>query len=77
MDKPYVSERFDLEDIRRIRDYNSSRHIAMTRAEIVADVHNGAAKLMNDIINRPTRKPITILSGNRRTLMNPKTSKVQ
>ena len=77
MDKPYVSDRFDLDDIRRIRDYNSSRHLEMTRAEIVDDIHNGAAKLMNDIINRPNRKPITILSGNNRTVINPIVSKAQ
>ncbi|MBR5344306.1 MAG: hypothetical protein IK127_00580 [Clostridia bacterium] len=75
MDKLFVSERFDLDDIRRIRDNNSSRHMEMTHAEIVADIHNGAAKLMNDIINRPTRKPITILSGNHKTVINPITPK--
>ena len=37
MNKPTVSERFDVEDIRKIREYNSLRHIKMTPAEIVED----------------------------------------
>ena len=69
MDKPIVSARFDLEDIRRIRDYNSMRHAAMTHAEIIADTHEGAAALLQELINRPGRKPITILSGDRKTVI--------
>lgn len=30
MNKPIVSERFDVDDIRKIREYNSLRHINMT-----------------------------------------------
>ncbi|MBR6030132.1 MAG: hypothetical protein IKP40_13695 [Clostridia bacterium] len=71
MDKPYVSERFDLDDIRRIRDYHSERHTAMTHAEIIADIHDGAADLMKEIISRPNRKPIVILSSTRRTVIDP------
>jgi len=37
MEKPEISERFDLEDIRKIRDYNSWRHLQMTREEIIAE----------------------------------------
>lgn len=37
MEKPEISERFDLEDIRKIRDYNSWRHSQMTHEEIIAE----------------------------------------
>lgn len=44
--KPAVSERFDVEDIRKIREYNSLRHMKMTPAEIVEDTKKGAAELL-------------------------------
>ena len=37
MSEPVVSERFDVDDIRKIREYNSLRHIQMTPEEIIAD----------------------------------------
>ena len=37
MEKPEISERFDLEDIRKIRDYNSWRHSQMTREEMMEE----------------------------------------
>ena len=46
MNKPMVSNHFDVEDIRKIREYNSLRHINMTRAEIVEDTKKGAAELL-------------------------------
>lgn len=46
MNKPTISERFDLEDIRKIREYNSLRHIKMTPAEIVEDTKKGATELL-------------------------------
>jgi hypothetical protein len=46
MNKPIVSERFDVNDIRRIREYNSLRHINMTPEEIVADTKKSAAELL-------------------------------
>lgn len=36
MTEPIVSKKFDVEDIRKIREYNSLRHIKMT-GEIIAD----------------------------------------
>ena len=42
---PAVSS-FDVDDIRKIREYNSIRHLSMTRAEIVEDTKAGAADLM-------------------------------
>lgn len=46
MDKPILSERFDLEDIRKIREYNAARYLHMTPTEIVEDTRKGAADLI-------------------------------
>lgn len=46
MMKPEISSRFDVDDIRKIRDYNSRRHSAMTRAEIVKDIRKGAEEII-------------------------------
>lgn len=34
MSQPYVSPKFDMDDIRRIRDFNSERHKNMTVDEL-------------------------------------------
>lgn len=44
--EPEISERFDLDDIRKIREYNAARYEKMTPAEIVADTKAGAAQLL-------------------------------
>ena len=44
--EPIVSKKFDVEDIRRIREYNSLRHIKMTPEEIIADTKKGAERIM-------------------------------
>ena len=44
--KPEISSRFDVDDIRKIRDYNSQRHSQMTRQEIVDDIHKGAEEVI-------------------------------
>ena len=62
MNKPVVSDSFDLEDIRKIRDYNSMRHNAMTPSEIAADTKAGAAELIDRIKKRKTGKPVSLLS---------------
>lgn len=41
-----ISEKFDIKDIRTIREYNSLRHINMTSKEIVEDTRKGAADLL-------------------------------
>ncbi len=46
MSKPEVSSKFDVEDIRKIREYNSLRHIHMTPEEIIAETQEGAEKVM-------------------------------
>lgn len=52
MNKPIVSERFDVDDIRKIREYNSLRHINMTPAEIVEDTKKGAAVILERLQER-------------------------
>lgn len=56
MDKPIVSERFDVDDIRKIREYNSLRHINMTPAEIVEDTKKGAAVILERLQERRALK---------------------
>lgn len=45
-DRPNISDRFDVEDIRKVRDYNSLRHIKMTPQEIIEETRNGAEKIL-------------------------------
>ena len=41
-----ISERFDIDDIRKIRDYNAQHYAGMTPAEIVASTRSGAEKVL-------------------------------
>jgi hypothetical protein len=52
MNKPEISERFDVDDIRKIREYNSMRHINMTPEEIVADTKKGSERVMKMLKER-------------------------
>ncbi len=52
MNRPVLSERFDVDDIRRIREYNSLRHANMTREEIVADTKKNAARLLGNLTGK-------------------------
>lgn len=60
MKEPIISERFDLDDIRKIRDYNSWRHSQMTHEEIIADIKKGAEefqrKMDEHIKNRESKR---------------------
>ncbi len=52
--EPEISERFDINDIRRIREYNAARYLGMSPVEIVADTKAGAEKvlqLMEESVN--------------------------
>lgn len=57
MKEPEISERFDLNDIRKLREYNADRYEHMTPAEIVADTKAGAAELL-EIMDRRKRMQI-------------------
>ena len=46
MMKPVVSKDFNLEDIRKIREYNSLRHVQMTPEEMIEDNRKGAAVVL-------------------------------
>lgn len=46
MTKPMVSKDFNLEDIRKIREYNSLRHVQMTPEEMIEDNRKGAAVVL-------------------------------
>ena len=46
MSKPEISSKFDVNDIRKVREYNSPRHIHMAPKEIIAEPQAGAEKLM-------------------------------
>lgn len=56
MSKPEISSRFDVDDIRKIREYNSLRHIHMTPEEIVAETKAGAADLLEIMKKRKLMK---------------------
>lgn len=48
MDFPEISSRFDAEDIRKLREYNSLRHSEMSHKEILDDIKNGAKSFMSE-----------------------------
>ena len=54
--EPEISERFDLNDIWKIREYNAARYEGMTPAEIVADTKAGAAGLLEIMRKRKMAK---------------------
>ena len=56
MSKPEISSRFDVDDIRKIREYNSLRHIHMTPEEIIAETQAGAEKIMRMLEQRKPMK---------------------
>lgn len=45
LNEPVISKSFDLEDIRKIREYNSLQHIKMTSEEIIDDTKKGAERI--------------------------------
>ncbi len=52
MNKPEISERFDVEDIRKIREYNSLRHAEMTTQEIIEETRSKAEIVLQRMENR-------------------------
>ena len=56
VEEPEISERFDLDDIRKIREYNAARYEGMTPAEIVADMKAGVADLLEIMRKRKIAK---------------------
>lgn len=48
MEAPEISNRFDAEDIRKLREYNSLKHSKMTHKEILEDIRQGAETFMSE-----------------------------
>ena len=48
--EPVLSPRFDVEDIRRLREYNSLRHINMTAEAIIAEIKADTADIIEQLI---------------------------
>lgn len=46
---PNLSSRFDAEDIRKLREYNSLKHSKMTHKEILEDIRKGAEAFMSEL----------------------------
>lgn len=56
MTKPMVSDNFTVEDIRKIREYNSLRHMRMSPKEIVDDTRKGAEPVLKMLEERKAAK---------------------
>ena len=47
---PVLSPRFDVEDIRKLREYNSLRHINMTAEEFIAELHEETSDIIDKLV---------------------------
>lgn len=56
--KPDISPRFDVDDIRKIRDYNSQRHSRMTRSEIVNEIRQEFQKTIHEVRHEATLRRV-------------------
>ena len=45
-----LSPKFDVEDIRKLREYNSLRHINMTHEEIIAETRAETADIVEQLM---------------------------
>ena len=43
---PEISDRFDVDDIRKIREYNAMRHINMTPQEVADELDKNADEIV-------------------------------
>lgn len=55
MKEPIISERFDVDDIRKIREYNAARYKNMTPEEIISDTHKGAEGVLAQLKKNKNR----------------------
>ena len=53
--KPEISERFDLNDIREIREYHSLKHAEMTTAEIIEDIRRNGGETLKWAVEHAAR----------------------
>ena len=65
IEPPEISNRFDAEDIRKLREYNSLKHSKMTHKEILEDIRQGAESFMSEFSSCVAEKFIAIKIQNR------------
>lgn len=58
MDKPILSADFTVDDIRKLRDYNSSRHATMTVDEIREDLRPSVEAFEKLMLERKREKQL-------------------
>ena len=62
MNKPELSPDFTMDDIRKLRDYNSSRHASMTLDEIREDMRPSVEAFMQLMAERKDKKRLASVS---------------
>ena len=65
---PEISNRFDAEDIRKLREYNSLKHSKMSHKEILEDIRQGAESFMSEFNSCVAEKFIADKIQNRRQI---------
>ncbi len=68
MEAPEISNRFDAEDIRKLREYNSLKHSKMSHKEILEDIRQGAESFMSEFNSCVAEKFIADKIQNRRQI---------
>ena len=59
--KPILSSRFDVDDIRKLREYNSLRHINMTAEEVISELENDTADIIDHLIKSGHAHRVNVL----------------
>ena len=62
MDKPKLSPDFTMDDIRKLRDYNSSRHATMTLEEIREDMRPSVEEFIQLMVERKDKMRLDSVS---------------
>lgn len=58
MNKLATPQEGELNDIRKIREANSQRHLTMTPVEIIADINGGAQKVLNELAKKKIQQNV-------------------
>lgn len=58
----YVSAQFNMDDIRRIRDDNSARHLQLSPKEMLEDINKGANEFLAKLSASKLTHPMDHLS---------------
>ena len=48
--EPVISPRFDVDDIQRLREYNSLRHINMTAEEVISETRAATKDIIAELV---------------------------